>query len=211
MALSKRAKLIDEAVEPMIFSKIMASGRHRQRNMAMFMLSVRQGLRAKEISCLTWSMVTNSTGDIAADLELENKAAKGARGGRSIPMHAATATALMDLLNQQRLSGQNPDPHSPVIRTERQCPGGPQPLSPRSIVDWFKDLYDSVGLQGCTSHSGRRTFVTHMARTITSQGGSLRDVQEMAGHASLNTTQIYIDGNKEAKRRAVAAFRTKDF
>ena len=35
-------------------------------------------------------------------------------------------------------------------------------------------------------------------------GGSLRDVQELAGHASLATTQLYIAGDAEAKRRVVA-------
>jgi site-specific recombinase XerC len=54
------------------------------------------------------------------------------------------------------------------------------------------------------SHSGRRTFITQSAREITQCGGSLRDVQELAGHASLATTQRYIAGDAEAKRRVVA-------
>ena len=58
-------------------------------------------------------------------------------------------------------------------------------------------------MSGCSSHSGRRTFVTRAAHKIVEAGGSLRDVQQLAGHASLQTTQRYIEGNSEAKRRVV--------
>ena len=53
------------------------------------------------------------------------------------------------------------------------------------------------------SHSGRRTFITNAARKISTVGGSLRDVQMLAGHKALSTTQRYIEGDVEAKRRVV--------
>jgi site-specific recombinase XerC len=46
-------------------------------------------------------------------------------------------------------------------------------------------------------------FITRVARKIVEAGGSLRDVQELAGHASLSTTQRYIQGDSAAKRRVV--------
>jgi len=51
-----------------------------------------------------------------------------------------------------------------------------------------------MGLNGCSSHSGRRTFITNAAKKISSVGGSLRDVQMLAGHSSLAVTQRYIEG-----------------
>jgi integrase len=69
---------------------------------------------------------------------------------------------------------------------------------------WFARLYGKLGFAGASSHSGRRTFITQAARKIIQCGGSLRDVQELAGHASLATTQRYIAGDAEAKRRVVA-------
>jgi integrase/recombinase XerD len=66
---------------------------------------------------------------------------------------------------------------------------------------WFHRLYQSLGFAGASSHSGRRTFVTRCAKKIVEAGGSLRDVQELAGHASLATTQRYIQGDTAAKRR----------
>ena len=41
------------------------------------------------------------------------------------------------------------------------------------------------------------------ARKITEAGGSLRDIQQLAGHASLEMTQRYIEGDSEAKRKLV--------
>ena len=77
-------------------------------------------------------------------------------------------------------------------------------MSPVSIVNWFAKAYRAIGLQGCSSHSGRRTFITRAARLVHNAGASLRDVQLLAGHRSIQTTQRYIDGDTDAQRKLVA-------
>jgi integrase len=72
--------------------------------------------------------------------------------------------------------------------------------SAAAIAIWFHTRYRELGIEGGSSHSGRRTFVTALAKRIVEAGGSLRDVQELAGHASLATTQRYIQGDSAAKR-----------
>ena len=64
-------------------------------------------------------------------------------------------------------------------------------------------MYAALGFAGCSSHSGRRTFITRAARKASEAVGSLRDVQQLAGHASLNMTQRYIEGDSDAKRKLV--------
>jgi site-specific recombinase XerD len=45
--------------------------------------------------------------------------------------------------------------------------------------------------------------VTECAKKISTVGGSLRDVQQLAGHASLSTTQRYIAADVRAQRKVV--------
>ena len=77
-------------------------------------------------------------------------------------------------------------------------------MTPVSIVCWFARAFRAIGLEGCSSHSGRRTFITRAARLVHETGGSLRDVQLLAGHRSIQTTQRYIDGDTDAQRKLVS-------
>jgi integrase/recombinase XerC len=167
--------------------------RHPQRDRVMVLLSFKAGLRAKEISQLTWSMVTDTTGELADAISLHNKASKGRAGGRTIPLHRELADALLAL---KTVRGDRVRPDRPVIYSER-APG----YSPNAVAIWFHTR--EIGLEGASSHSGRRTFITAIAKKITEAGGSLRDVQEMAGHSSLSMTQRYIQGDSTAKRNVI--------
>ena len=60
-----------------------------------------------------------------------------------------------------------------------------------------------LGFDGCSSHSGRRTAITRWARKISSVGGSLRDVQALARHSSLQMTQRCIEVSEDACRLVV--------
>jgi integrase len=165
--------------------------RQPERDRVIMLLSVKAGLRAGEIAKLTWDMVLGPTGDVAATIELHDVAAKKG-SGRLIPVHSDLAAALLALRAMTPGSG-------PVIRSARGCA-----MRPASIVNWFAAAYRAVGLDGCSSHSGRRTFITRAARLVHHAGGSLRDVQLLAGHRSIQTTQRYIDGDSDAQRRLVA-------
>ncbi len=76
--------------------------------------------------------------------------------------------------------------------------------SPNAIAVWFCTRFREIGIEGASSHSGRRTFITAAAKKITEAGGSLRDIQELAGYANLATTQRYIAGDSAAKWNVIA-------
>ncbi|NQU46517.1 MAG: site-specific integrase [Chlorobium sp.] len=194
MALKRQAKVLTTKQVSLVLNYLESGTRHSVRNKAIFLLSVRAGLRAKEIAALRWSMLMNADGELSGEIHLTDSASKGRRGGRVIYMNKELQAAIKEL--HESIQDLNHD-HS-VIRTERS-----PSTSPQVIVNFFQLLYRDLNLVGCSSHSGRRTFITSAARKVSTVGGSLRDVQELAGHASLQTTQRYIDASEDAKRKLV--------
>jgi integrase len=189
--VGKRAKVLspDNIEDLLVFAR---QTRHPIRNKVLVLLSVKAGLRAGEIANLTWPMLAEPSGEIGKSLELQDRAAKKG-SGRIIPIHPELHQGLVKLLRLTTILD------GPVIRSER---GGP--MTPVSIVCWFASAYRTIGLQGCSSHSGRRTFITRAARLVHHAGASLRDVQLLAGHRSIQTTQRYIDGDTDAQRKLVS-------
>ena len=185
----KQAKLLSGGDVRRLLTKVKYH-RHSVRDRVIVLLSVKAGLRAGEIANLTWSMVLDPTGKVGRTIELRDAAAKKG-SGRSIPIHPRLKKALAELARCRS------DGHY-VIESER---GGP--LTANSLVNWFRQSYENLGLTGCSSHSGRRTFITQAARQVHKVGGSLRDVQQLAGHRSIKMTQSYIEGDTDAQRRLV--------
>jgi integrase len=187
----KQAKILSaDHIDDLLF--FAERSRQPLRNRVIVLLSVKAGLRAAEIAKLTWQMVLNPAGEVDTIIELRDHVAKKG-SGRIVPMHPD----LRDALIAYRKEAGND--HLTVIRSER---GGP--MTPLSVVIWFSRRYSELGLDGCSSHSGRRTFITRAARLVHKAGGSLRDVQLLAGHRSIQTTQRYIDGDSDAQRRLVS-------
>ena len=191
MGLGKQAKVLSEAQQRAVLSYLQTT-RYPLRNRVMFLLSVKAGLRAKEVAGLTWSMVCDPQGGLGDAIQLEDKASKG-RSGRSIPLNRELRIALQELQDQDQ-----PKPQDHIIRMERD-----RAPSAQVITNTFWTWYRRLGFEGCSSHSGRRTFITNAARKISTVGGSLRDVQSLAGHSSLQTTQRYIEAHTDARKMVV--------
>jgi integrase/recombinase XerD len=190
LGLGKQAKTLTKGqIDAML--AYLSTTRHPVRNRLIFLLSAKAGLRAKEIARLTWWMTNDSQGEIGRTICLQDSASKG-KSGRMIPLSNEVREALIEYRRTVPHAGQN------VICTERSLA-----TSPQAIVNLFHRWYRHLGFVGCSSHSGRRTFITNAARKISIVGGSLKDVQELAGHANLRTTQRYIEANPDAQVRVV--------
>ena len=168
MPQGKQAKTLTTRQETAVI-KFLETTRHPTRDRSMFLLSIKAGLRAKEISGLTWDMITQADGQVGDVIALENRASKGKGGGRTIPLNTVLRQEL-ERLHAER--GAAVQPGKPVIYSERG--GG---LTANTVTVWFHILYHTLGLTGCSSHSGRRTFITRAAKKVVEAGGSLRDVQ----------------------------------
>ncbi len=187
------------------------------------LLSFAAGLRAQEIVGLQWNRnVLNAGGGFAFQHTLVTREGKKNRRfveqpmlfigsdigkygrERTIAMSPALRDALQALKDFRALPAEPSDPVEAEIWSRLQStphviPPGRNNSSSRlksranACVVWFNRVYDKAGLNGCSSHSGRRSFITQAARNANLQGCSLIDVQAIAGHADLGTTQLYVD------------------
>ena len=196
MGIGKQSKTLNKSQIQMVRT-FLKSKRNGLRNETIFLLSVKSGLRSKEISLLSWKMVCKSDGTIDDYINLPNSSSKG-NSGRVIPLHKDIKFNLQIMLMEHKgLFGFDIN-KSFIVRTERT----PFTTS-QTIVNMFQSWYGRLGLIGCSSHSGRRTFITETSKKISLVGGSLRDIQMMVGHSSLQTTQRYIEGDSQSQRKVV--------
>ena len=186
----RQAKQLTPAMQKRLLRHVERSS-DPDRSRVIVLLALKAGLRACEIARLEWSMVLDARGRVGTAIEVHDRIAKKG-GGRRIPLHPELRAALAQY--RKRTDGKGP-----IVKSARG--GG---LAPNSIVNWFVVLFDKLGFEGCSSHSGRRTFITAAARSLARSGGSLRDIQLLAGHRSIETTQHYIDGDTAAQRNLIA-------
>ena len=192
MGLSRQSKVLSKNQIAAVCGYL-RDRRNGLRNETVFLLSVKAGLRAKEIADLEWGMILTSDGAVGKEIHLTNSASKGSNGGRVIPLHPHIRQNLMEM--QEEKGGKGRDR---VVKSERS-----DAVSSQTVINMFQRWYRELGLEGCSSHSGRRTFITQCARQISTVGGSLRDVQYLAGHSSLQTTQRYIEGDSKSRVKVV--------
>lgn len=161
------------------------------RNIAIIFCSFGLGLRAKEIASLKISDVIDAEFKILDEVNLTRNMTKGDKQRHVYVTHKKITTALqdhIDYLQEQGVLNQQ----SWLFKTQRGSR-----FHPDVLQKWFRKLYDKAGLQGASSHSGRRTFITRLIE----QGADIKAVSRLAGHASIVTTAIYIEDNPERLKR----------
>jgi integrase/recombinase XerD len=87
----------------------------------------------------------------------------------------------------------SPAPNTFLFSTQKQSH-----FTANTAAQHLQRLYAQAAIIGATSHSGRRTWFTELS----SKGVGVRVLAEMVGHASVQTTQRYIDVNDEQMRCA---------
>ena len=202
--LTRQAKVLNEKQQAALLRFVETDTRYPSRNRVVVLLSYKAGLRSKEIALLTWGMLTDAEGALTGEIRLPNRASKGRSSGRVIPLHRALADALGALLHES--NDVHPDKQRRdqyVVRFQRD--GATESARVQNVHYLFHHWYKTLGFHGASSHSGRRTFITTAARKITSFGGSLRDVQRLAGHSSLQTTARYIEFDSAAVQKLMTA------
>jgi integrase/recombinase XerD len=179
----RRAKTLTNSQLNQVLTHIERTSDTPLRDYAVILFSFRAGLRVGEIASLVWADVMDVSGMIRQDAFIvPNQAAKKGHG-REIPMHPALYSVLVPLHNRSR-----PSPRDRIITGARYS----ATVSPNALQMYISRLFQQLGFVGASSHSGRRTFITTLAQQASNFGCSLKDVQKVAGHAYLDTTEGYI-------------------
>lgn len=169
---------------------VVAAGRNAERNRAMLLMSHWSGMRVGEIAALRVGDVLGANGEVKDEVRLRAEQTKGNHGrtvmiGDKLRKELAAYVATL----------KNTDPERPLFYSQKR----PDGFSANTLCQHFGVLYRKAGIEGATSHSGRRTFLTKLAN----KGVGVRVLMSLAGHRNIGTTQRYIDLNDEMKRSAI--------
>ena len=165
--------------------KMSGVGKHGERNTLLLHLSFFLGLRSKEMASLRIMDLVDSHGEVKKEVLLQRKMTKGNKQRKFYPHNEKLVKAL-NVYFDFRKNEKTYHPESPLIRSQKG--GFFDPNTPQQL---FKRLYKNVGLDGASSHSGRRSFATRLLE----QGVGIRNVQTLMGHSSIATTAIYAEDN----------------
>lgn len=185
----KQAKVLSDAEIKRVLA-VVAQGPHAGRNRIALLLSHYAGLRVGEIATLTWADVLTSSGEIKQQFYLRAENTK-TNEARAVHVNGRLARELLTYRNLVQPSMTN---MPPLIASQK---GGA--FSANSLCQLFARIYADAGIEGASSHSGRRWFITRLAHSAVSP----KVIMTLAGHRSLATTQRYIDVNDEMLTAAV--------
>lgn len=155
------------------------------RDLAMLELFYSTGMRLSELAGLSLDSV---------DLLSDQARVRGkGRKERIVPIGSRAVLALRRYLNlREPLAGLSGGDRRALFLSRRG-----KRLAPRSVQLAMHRMFDAVGGDELRVHSLRHTFATHMLDA----GADLRAVQELLGHASLSTTQIYTHTSVERLKK----------
>ncbi len=173
--------------EMKILETIIASKEQAERNQAMVDFSFICGMRVKEISSLELSDVIGKNGRLKKSFTLESGKTKG---DKSREIYLQNKILIKNLKKYLAVRG---DQRGPLFLSRK---GGS--FSPNTMQMAFKRLFDAAGIEGASSHSGRRTFATKLIE----RGYNLVMVAELMGHSSIEMTRKYVKSNPTANAKA---------
>lgn len=186
--MSKQAKTLT-SMEIRRVLDFIATRKHAVRNRAMVLTTFLSGLRVGEVAALRYMDILDADEEVRSEVRLDATQTKG-NEGRVVFINAKLQKELasyVKVVPYQNLADK-------LFYTQKN-----EGFTANTLTQFFHYLYRAVGIEGASSHSGRRTFITNLA----SKGVGVRVLMELSGHKNIITTQAYIDVNDDMMRKAV--------
>ena len=197
--MSQAKVLTEKEIKKVV--KVIDSKRHSSRNRCMFLMTHMSGARISEVASLRICDVLAKDGSIKSEVYLSAQQTKGSKGRtlylsdklrEEISLYLKTRFKLKDLLPVTMT-----DTVRALFANQKDCHRG---FSASTACQMFHYWYKEAKIDGASSHSGRRGFITNLAN----KGVHVRILQELAGHSSISVTQKYIDVNQDKLKMAIA-------
>ncbi|MBU3558033.1 site-specific integrase [Polynucleobacter sp. Nonnen-W13] len=168
-----------------------ATRKHSTRNRCLLYTTFLSGMRVGEVATLRYSDVVNADGTIKNEIRLSAENTK-TNEARTVFVNDKLRKEFEKYVAVYK-------PSAPTVKFFYSQKRDSDGFTPNTLTQFFHYLYKRAGVDGASSHSGRRTFITNLA----TQGVSVRVLMSLAGHKNISTTQCYIDVNDDMKRKAV--------
>jgi len=166
-----------------------ATRRHSARNRAMLLLTHYAGMRVAEVAALRINDVLNDSGTIKPEIRLKPDQTKG-KHARTVYLNERMQKELAQYIRLLKIK----DASKPLFYTQKK-----DGFSANSLTQYFFYLYRAVGLEGASSHSGRRSFLTGLAN----KGTAIHILKSLAGHRNISTTATYLYSSPDQLKAAV--------
>jgi integrase/recombinase XerD len=168
------------------------SGRHAHRNRCFILLTHLAGLRVGEVASLRWMDVMTADGQIKEEVRLLPEMTKG-KHARTVFISTRLREELQRYADIYRRSATL---ECPLFYSQKDARKG---FTANSLTQTIAKLYRGAGLDGATSHSGRRSFLTNLAN----KGTAIHLLRTLAGHRSISTTATYLYSSPTQLKAAV--------
>ena len=188
--MAKQAKVLNNTEVRKVLDYV-ATRKHALRNRALVMMMFNTGMRVSEVASLRIRDVMDTDSNIKNEIRLlaENTKTNEART-------VFVNEKLRRELQQYAKLLVNTNPNCKFFYSQKRDSDG---FTANTLTQHFHYLYKRVGLDGASSHSSRRTFIT----TLANKGIGVRVIMGLSGHKALSSVQCYIDCNSELMRNAV--------
>ena len=183
-----QAKTLNKTEFKQLLDVTNSCSRYAARDATMLLFTHLCGLRVGEVVALRFDDILDANGTVRDEMTLDAARTKSKRA-RKIFLPKQMQRQLREYVNSLNKQPQ----HGYLFSTQKS-----QQFSANTATQHLQRLYARAAIQGATSHSGRRTWLT----TLSQKGVSVRVLAEMAGHKSIQTTQRYIDVNDDMMRYA---------
>jgi integrase/recombinase XerD len=185
-----KAKVLDQAEFRRLLS-LQKLSRQGLRNTALLYCSFGLGLRAKELARLSIGDVLNSNDSLKGEVVLTSNHTKNGKQRHIYLSNSKVISALRDYLDQR----EDLVPERPLFLSQKDGR-----FSPNTIQMLLKRLYVEAGIEGASSHSGRRTFATRLIEN----GADIKAVSKLMGHSTISMTAKYVEDNPERLKKLAA-------